>query len=239
MTITAWPFSSADTTESQFEAWASRLQETGVDGQPSDSAFKSTTPNTGMTTKVEAGFALINGTAVSSDAQVTLTHDAASGTPRNDLIVLRRSLSLDSMVPTIIKGTPNASPVDPAMTQTPGGVYDCRIARVRIGASTTSIDSSLIDDLRSFIALPYQGWTTLTRPTAPKIGKLGFNYTTLKLEFWDGTAWAKPGTDAGDLTGTVTRPTTGDHTGLLMGKPISIQQATPTPLAVGHVWIGW
>lgn len=238
MTITAWPFNGADTSESQFERWARSFTDSGTDGTPAGTECKVTGDNTGMQVKIGIGFGIVSGTAFYNDSIITLAVGAASGIQRNDLIVARRSLSGDSVVFATVAGVTAAT--DPAVTQTLGGVWEEIYGRANVGPATTSLAAGQVDDLRRYLAEPVGKWTTNRRPGAPKIGKSGFNFTTGKPEYWDGTEWRVPGYNAEDLTaGTMHRPTDGDHTGLIQGKGFSIQQATPTPVGVGHVWIGW
>jgi len=32
-------------------------------------------------------------------------------------------------------------------------------------------------------------WTTATRPSAPSTGQMGYNTTTVQIEFYNGTSW--------------------------------------------------
>ena len=114
---------------------------------------------TAMTVRVAAGICVVTGDdqatqgkyVVRNDALVTgVVIGAAPGSgQRNDLVVLKvRDQNSgvgvdDDAIIEVVVGTPSGSPVDPAVPDTA-----LVLARVRVPAGTSSITTSLIDDLR-------------------------------------------------------------------------------------------
>lgn len=240
MTQSSWPFANQDTSETQYSYLMSKFHEHGVFAvEDASSDCKVFGDSSGMQVKVPIGFAMIRGFMYWNDAQATVAIGAASASPRKDLVVLRLDPSVDSIVLAVKAGTPAGSPVDPSLTQTDTGIYEIPLARVNVATSTTTISAGIVDDLRPFLSRPFGRWTTNKRPSSPYKGQIGLNLTLMKPEFYDGSTWKIVGYDAADLTGTFAGTTSGDHTGLVKGKGFSIQQATPTPVGVGHVWISW
>lgn len=54
-------------------------------------------------------------------------------------------------------------------------------------------------DISSVGAATATTWTTATRPSAPTAGQTGFNTTTGKVEYWNGTAWTSVATGSGTM----------------------------------------
>jgi hypothetical protein len=101
---------------------------------------------------------LVNNTTKTLDV---LTANPMGGLPRNDVVAFD---TLTDLI-IVIVGTPNASPTDPTVPTTA-----CPLARLRHGASATTIPTANIDDLRSYTSLAIGGawsayvptWTNLT-----------------------------------------------------------------------------
>jgi len=76
---------------------------------------------------------------------------------RLDAVVLRLDPTANTIVLTVITGTPDASPSLPALTQTDGGVYDLLIAEVGVDAGAVVIaDEDVIDARTMFQPWPGQ-----------------------------------------------------------------------------------
>lgn len=89
------------------------------------------------------GAALVDGTLYKNDAIQTLSIAAnASGSPRVDLIVLRRDDALQTIRLAVKQGTPAVSPAPPALTQTAGVMWEVALARVAVADAFTSIGNS-------------------------------------------------------------------------------------------------
>lgn len=195
MAITSWPFAAQSTTETQFGQLFSAQNEFGVSGQPSSTDLKVTGDSTGMNVKVAAGFAIVRGFAFYSTAIETLTIAAASTNPRIDLVVLRLAPASDSITLAVVAGTPAVSPVAPTLTQNTaanGGIYEMEIGRVTVGANVVTIAAGVVSDTRPFLGTPVGRWATVSRPTSPKVGHLGYNTTTSTWEFYNGSTWVEP-----------------------------------------------
>lgn len=51
--------------------------------------------------------------------------------------------------------------------------------------TSSNISGSVISSPRLVIPI----WTTSTRPSSTQVGSIGFNSSTLKVEYWDGSGW--------------------------------------------------
>lgn len=109
-----------------------------------------TEPNNGL--KVEAqspattsvnvlrGAALVQGIAYLSDATQAFAIAAnASGNPRIDTIILRKSWAAQTVRQAILQGTPAASPVPPTLTQTDGVTWEIPLADIAVANGFVSI----------------------------------------------------------------------------------------------------
>lgn len=188
MAQTSWPFENADTTEAQFSALFAKLQTTGVDGDSSGTSL-AVSANTGMAVNVAAGFAIVRGFAYQSTAVEPLTLDAGNTQPRIDLVILRLDPTVNSVVLAVKKGTPAASPTDPALTQVEGAVWEMPLAKVTVGANATAVGPLDIADARPLLSTQVGRWTTANRPASPTAGLMGYNSTLGVYEFFNGLTW--------------------------------------------------
>lgn len=78
----------------------------------------------------------------------------STGNPRIDRIVLRRSLSAKTVVPTVIQGTPASSPSAPALTQVEDGVWDLPLYRFTVPANSGTVLSNIVDERRFLYRWP-------------------------------------------------------------------------------------
>lgn len=185
-----WPFSGVDATETQWSQLFRRLQSTGVWGDPGDTQCQ-VAAATGLNLTVKAGYALVRGHMYYNSSDLTVTLVAGEAQARIDIIVLRLDPTANTITAAIVKGTASASPVAPALSQTDADVYELELARIAVAASASSIVSGNITDTRQFMGLVYGTWTTLQRPTSPRLGQPGFNSTLGYHEFWNGTTWKR------------------------------------------------
>lgn len=104
------------------------------------------------TFEVGAGGALVDGKPYRNSATVTLTVAAAVGlgNSRIDRVVLRADWTAQTVRITLISGTNAASPVAPAITQTPGTTYDLPLYQVLVDVSGNLTTT----DERTFAELP-------------------------------------------------------------------------------------
>lgn len=190
MTITSYPFDSEDTTESQYTLLFRELQDSGVVDTFGGTAYAPSADGSGMTVKLQPGFAIVRGHAVNSDALYTVTIDPATSQQRIDVVVLRLDPTANTILPAVVKGTPATSgPPVPALTQSATAVYELPIAQVLVGANVTQISNDKVTDIRRYVAGRVGAWSTGTRPTSPRKYAFGFNTTIGAFEFHDGTTW--------------------------------------------------
>lgn len=186
MAQNSFPFETQDTTETQYSQLFNELQDTGVAGDTFDNAGIAVTVGTGMGLVVSAGFAIIRGFAYENTSNLTLTADAADTTnPRIDTVILRLDPGANSIVAGIKKGTPNASPSAPALTQVPGAVWEMPLANILIPANATALDPANLTDRRAFLGSRVGLWRTISRPANPDHATFGFNITAGKFEWYD------------------------------------------------------
>lgn len=106
----------------------------------------------GMSVNVSAGWGFINCKWLNNDAAYNLTLDAADIVlNRIDRIVMRLNAdsTLRNMELAIVKGTPAATPVAPALTRVSGGVWELSLAQIYVGANVTEITQANITDERA------------------------------------------------------------------------------------------
>lgn len=190
MAQTSWPFESIDTTETQYSTLFKRFQDNGVVGDPSSPEAISAAPTTGMNLAVTDGFAFVRGFAYQNTDNVVLTCDAATSQPRIDTVILRLDPAANSILAAVKKGTPGASPVPPALEQTSEGVYEMPLYNVLVPASSTSLDPVNFSDRREFLGYQVGVWFDDSRPAGQHRGRMGFNLTSAKFEWWTGTEWS-------------------------------------------------
>jgi hypothetical protein len=188
-----------------------------------------------MTVKVNSGFAIVRGHAIYSTAIEPLTVTASNTTARVDRVVLKLDPATNSITLVVKPGTAGSS-TPPALTQTDTSTYELSLATVAVGANVTSISAASVTGDRQFVGNTVGGWTTATRPSSPRTGRLGYNTTTATWEFWSGSAWTNI-TQAIDWTTLTNKPATfapAAHTHLW--ADITDKPTTFTPATHSHTW---
>ncbi|MFH8414348.1 tail fiber domain-containing protein [Streptomyces collinus] len=188
MAITSYPFDAQAITESDYSRLFREFKENGVADSIGGTAFSAYGDGSGMNVKVSSGFAIVRGHAVYSTATETLTVPASNTSARVDRVVLRLDPAANSITLAVKQGTAGSSN-PPALTQTDTGTYELGLATVAVGANVTSISAASVQSERHFLGNSVGAWTTSTRPTSPRVGRLGFNQATSTWEFWNGTTW--------------------------------------------------
>lgn len=111
----------------------------------------------GMSVLLNIGSALVNGSQYDNDAALTIAVAAnASGNPRIDTIVLRKSWAAQEVRAAILQGTPAASPVPPTLTQNPGTTYEIPLADIAVANAAVSITGTNITS-RAIASIPFDG----------------------------------------------------------------------------------
>lgn len=108
----------------------------------------------GLTTQITSGMAAIQGYMYGlyddGGGPLQLTHVEADVLPRIDRVALRldRATATRSIAPVVLRGTPAASPLAPALTRN-GIVWEISLARVAIAAGADEIVGGNITDERA------------------------------------------------------------------------------------------
>lgn len=102
---------------------------------------------TGRQVSVSSGLAVVCGALAESDAAGTLTLDANAGSSaRVDYIVLE--VNWAGAGSASIKAVKGSSSTPPALTQTPGSLWQMPLARVTVGAGATTLTSANVEGAR-------------------------------------------------------------------------------------------
>ena len=96
--------------------------------------------------------AWVNGHFFESDATENLTiADNASGNPRIDRIVVRADFTANTITLAVLQGTPAATPVAPALTQS-SSTWELSLAQVAVANGFASVADANITDERQYAA---------------------------------------------------------------------------------------
>lgn len=195
----AYPFpgTSQITTFAQWEAFFNAIQSDGVQ-TGLDPSLNSGARTAGM----GAGSAYLRGFFKPVSSTTSTAVPAAAGQDRIDRLVLRMdraaAAAADFVKPVVLTGTPGASPVPPALTQSlsPTGKYDLPISRWRSTAAGALTD---LKDERYFVG---GGFATEARtqgllPVWPP--RLGVERGSNRVYRSDGAAWTLFGDDSGEV----------------------------------------
>lgn len=103
---------------------------------------------------VNPGSAMVNGTGYINDSTVQVTIAAnASGNPRIDTIVLRKTFASQIIRVAILQGTPAATPAVVALTQT-GATWEIPLADIAVASGFTTITDSVITQRANYMIAP-------------------------------------------------------------------------------------
>lgn len=185
MAITSYPYENADTTETEYSMLMREFQDPGVIGSFGDASLRVTADGSGMLVKVNAGGALARGFVLESTSQESRAVNPVTTGARVDTVVARFDPASDGADLAVVPG----GTTRPGLTQTETGVYELPLADINIPASATNITQANIVDRRPYVGHRVGIWSTPTRPTGPRLGRLGLNTTTGRFEFWNGTTW--------------------------------------------------
>lgn len=239
-----WPFEDIDTSETEFSLWAKNMGEGVIDNKGLE--LEPFADGSGMNAKVRTGQALVRGHYYDNTSEVTLTIAPANlSLPRIDRVVLRLDPTANTLLLAVLTGTPNASPVAPALTQTESAVYELPIALVAVAAAAVVISSGNITDQRT-IFTPWSATTanlyaTKASPTftgtvvLPGTTSIG-NVSSTELAFVDGVTSAIQ-TQLNARVGTVNGAVTTAATGSTVVRNITLSTADPSGGTDGQVWL--
>ncbi|MEU9126574.1 tail fiber domain-containing protein [Kitasatospora sp. NPDC048540] len=236
MATSSYPFDGQATTESQFSQLFRELQDSGVCASADSLDLKVSADGSGMKVFVQPGFHLVRGHAFLSTAVEVLTVAAADTTARTDRVILRLNPTTNGITLVVLKGA--AGGTAPALTQTDTDIFEVSLGLVAVGANVTNIAATAVTDDRRFAGTRVGTWSTATRPATPRLGKLGYNSTTAKWEFWSGTAWA----DLAPIvswTSVTNKPATfppSTHTHVIDYNDVTNKPTSFTPSTHTHSW---
>jgi hypothetical protein len=191
MAQTSFPFENIDTTETQYSRLVRNFQDYGIKGIPGDNNLKVTTPGDSMTISVSSGQAFVRGHYYISSSAESITILSAGTKTRIDAIVLELDPVGNSVLLKVVRGTEvDSTPSAPSLTQLDAGVYQMALAYLTIPANTTVLNSSMIEDVRTFMGQRIGIWTSTTRPASPVSNQtFGYNVTIGYHEVWNGSDW--------------------------------------------------
>ncbi|GAB3830234.1 hypothetical protein [Kribbella italica] len=187
MAISSFPFDNQDSTEGQYTTLFRELQQTGVADTYGGTAWKIVAAS-GMNVTAQPGFALVRGHGAQNTAVEPIAIPAASSAPVYHRVVLRLDPAANSILPVVISGTAGG-PV-PSLNQTDIGIFEMPVATILISPGDVNVNPAKITDDRLFLGSTVGPWSTATRPSSPRYGRLGYNTTIGQWEFWNGSAWA-------------------------------------------------
>lgn len=99
----------------------------------------------GMSVLLNIGAAQDDGTLYYNDAAITLAIAAnASGNPRIDTIILRKSFAAQTVRAFVLAGTPAVTPAPPTLTQSAGVTWEIPIADIAVANGAVSITAANI-----------------------------------------------------------------------------------------------
>jgi hypothetical protein len=184
MAQTSFPWENVDTSETQYSQLFRTLND-GVNGTTVGGELEVGPGFAGLSVEVAAGQAMVQGHFYISTAIEQLSLDTADGAlDRIDTVVLRLDPVANSIVLAVVTGTPDASPVAPALTQTdPYGVYEFPLGDVLVEAASGV--PGAITDRRDFMGTKVKTWSTAGRPTPNNRPLIGFNITTGRVEVYN------------------------------------------------------
>jgi hypothetical protein len=104
-----------------------------------------------MQVKLLTGRGYVEGHFYRNPSQLTLALDNASGFPRLDAIVARRSYTAKSIVAAVVKGSPDADPKLPTLKKEKTGIWEDLLGYVRVGGSAVTINPGDVSDSRVYV----------------------------------------------------------------------------------------
>lgn len=171
--------------EDSWSQWWALHAPNGVYSDPQGIELLPYADASGMVVKVRAGSAFINGQFYNNSAERVLTIRNGDSQPRVDTVMLTRDATANTILVSIVEGTPAASnpvAVTPTSQQIP-------LSHVNVAANrTTNIAPGEAVDWRPFMprysrAVPLNG----NEPSAPRLGDLLTEDDS--LNFWTTGGW--------------------------------------------------
>jgi hypothetical protein len=193
MAQSSFPFENIDTTETQYSQMFRTLNN-GVNGTPDGGELEVDAATAGLAVDIAAGQAMVRGHFyISTDTETRALAVADSVNDRIDTVVLRLDPVANTILLAVKTGTPDPSPVAPALVETDGGVFEQPLADVLVPANAGI--PGTITDRREFMGTRLGTWTTAGRPPITGRPLFGFNTDTQSIEFYNTvtSAWTPVG----------------------------------------------
>lgn len=224
MAISAFPFETQDTTETEFSQLFRELQDSGVADSADGTGLKVQAAS-GMSVNILAGSAFLRGFLVVSDATENRTVAAPSAQARKDRVIARLDPAANTVTFHVVPGMPGSATPIP-LVQTSTGIYEIGLAVITVNPGDANVTAGAVADERQFVGSRTGAWSNATRPASPRKARLGLNVDSGLWEFWTGTAWAN------------LIPATVDNATRWNGYTITVSTTTPggTPTA-DRIWI--
>lgn len=154
MAETSYPFDAgpgAAVTEDQWRRMARAWRPSGVIGNKSTAGLV-VTPGTGAALSLTVGEAWVDGFYYRNDADLMVNVPANTDpNPRINLAVLRLDPVANTVTTQIVQGTPAASPVAPALTQSDTGVWEEPVAEFTMPQSSLPQNPTSVVDRRRIV----------------------------------------------------------------------------------------
>lgn len=172
----SWPFDNQLIDENAWEVYFSPLAEDGVFGSPGSRVGQVYADGSGMQVKRRSVSGWVHGWYFTDTAEKPIPIDPNPSTfPRTDRIVERRNLVTNATWTDVVKGTAAVGAPAPALTQTPGGIWEIGLGRVLVdpgagvaGNNVQVIDANKVSDDRQFQSL--RMWRVTNRSQLPITG---------------------------------------------------------------------
>ena len=176
MTQRSYPFtknpdgSDGTTTDAEFSAMFGMVFPSGVDGFYKSGSLLVSADSSGMTVKVAAGRALVDGHYYSSSEQEPLPIDAnlnSGGATRVDTIVIHKEYgTVNNAFLKVVSGDPGGGA--PTLTQNPQGTFEFPLADVNVPSGAVTIAPSQVIDRRVWWGIEFmRRFGLVIGPTAP------------------------------------------------------------------------
>lgn len=233
----SYPHPGVDTTEDQFTRMFGQLRASGVAAAPGSAALQ-VSAGTGLQVLVAAGSAFVRGLFYrlpSADAPLALAVTPPDTLTRYDLAVLLLDPAADTIRLEVLDGVPGAGvPVVPPQTEV--GEYALRLASWPVAPGATG--PGTITDLRTFAGTNGPGWTSTSRPNPGDLGVIGYNSTTGRHEYWDGSTY-KPVVDQAALAIAAAQITNPEalNVGRINGVRITVGPTAPSSPAINDLYV--
>ncbi|EPD63185.1 hypothetical protein [Streptomyces sp. HGB0020] len=183
--------------DTEYEKIAGRFSDDGVWGNPGSGPVVEA--GAGLTVTIKAGkTASVRGHAwTSGTTDSTLPVSAnASGSTRNDWVILRLDRSTWDVTAVVKEGTPGSGLPELDISEGSTGVYEIPLATVTLlsGASSVTVQRAEL-----YIGARTRPCTSTTRNPNPRSGEMCYETDTGRVRLWTGSTWRILSSDSGEI----------------------------------------